>query len=118
MRLLNVLPVVITVLFLMSIHANEAGRILHGGEQELMKKNTLLGPPRGHVLPLVPNPNIFKPVSTISQKAFVSHNVASLQGSLQKGPVPPTAPNPPTHIPASTINQRAFVSNNVDYLQD
>jgi hypothetical protein len=47
----------------------------------------------------------------------VSHNVASLQGSLQKGPVPPTAPNPPTHIPPSTITQKAFVSNNVDYLQ-
>ena len=49
--------------------------------------------------------------------AFVSHNVASLQGSLQKGPVPPTAPNPPTHIPPSIITQMAFVSNNVDYLQ-
>ena len=110
------LPVVITMLFLMSMHANEARRILLG-EQELMNKNFLLESPQGHVLPFASNPDYYKPASTISQRAFEGHNVASLQGLLQKGLVPPSTPNPITHNHRSTISQRAFVGHNLASLQ-
>ena len=50
--------VVITLPFLISMHANEAGRILHEGEQELVNRNL------------------------INQRAFVGCNVTSLQGLL------------------------------------
>lgn len=112
MRLLNVLPVVITMLFLMGMHEIEAGRILHGGQQELMNKNLLLGSPRGQVLPFAPNPNPYKPSSTISQRAFVGHNLDSLQGLLDKGVVPPSATNPGT-----TASQRAFMGHNIASVQ-
>ena len=36
---LNVFSVVMTLVFHLSMHANKAGRILHGVEQELMNKN-------------------------------------------------------------------------------
>ena len=110
------LPVVITMLFLMSMHANEARRILLG-EQELMNKNFLLESPKGRVLPFASNPDYYKPASTISQRAFKGHNVASLHGLLQKGLVPPSTPNPITHNHRSTISQRAFVSHNLASLQ-
>jgi hypothetical protein len=112
-----VLPVVITMLFLMSMHANEAGRILHGGEQELMNKNILLGSPPGHVLPYAPNPNPYKSAFTISQKAFVGHNLASLQGLLENGPVPLSVSNLGTHIPHLTVSQKTFMSHNIAPLQ-
>ena len=38
---LNMFLVVITLPFLISMHANEAGRILHEGEQELMNRNLI-----------------------------------------------------------------------------
>ena len=85
MGYLKVFPVVMTLLFLKSMHANEAGRILHGGEQELMNKYS------------------------INQRASTGYNVAFLQGSLAKGPVTPSTPNSNTNIPTTTINnQRAF----------
>ena len=128
----NVFPVVITLLFLMSMHANEAGRILLGGEQELMNKNSInqraiVGGhnmvslrgmlPRGPVTPSSPNPGTHIPASTINERAFVGYYLDSIQGSLQKGLVSPSAPNPDTYIPVSTISQRAFVSHNMDSIQ-
>ena len=53
----------------MSMHANDAGRILHRGEQELTNKYS------------------------INQRASVGYNADSLQGSLAKGPVTPSTPN-------------------------
>ena len=137
---LNVFLVVITLLVLMSMHANEAGRILHEGEQELIKKNSinqrafmgynvasLQGSlPRGPVPPSGPNPPTHHPASTIGQKAFGGHSMAPFKSSLPRGPVPPSGPNPPTHnpasstsnsgthnIPVSTINQKAFGGHNM-----
>ena len=88
--------------------AKEAGK-----QQKLMNKNFLLGSPQGQVVPFAPNPNSYKPASTISQKAFVDHNVVSLQGLLQKGLVPPSAPNPGTHTPRLTVSQKAFMGYSV-----
>jgi hypothetical protein len=110
MRLLNVLLVLTAVLFLMSMPAYNARRILHGEEQKLMNKSLLLGSlQRGYVPPFVPNPGTHIPASTINSRA--------LMGSLQMGYVPPSAPNPSTnYIPASTIGQRAFAGHNMSPL--
>ncbi|KAE7997777.1 hypothetical protein FH972_002381 [Carpinus fangiana] len=113
MRLLINVLAFTTVLFLMSMHAYTACRILHGEEQKLMNKNLLLGSlQKGLKPPSVPNP-ITNSASTINSRAFASHNFAPLMGSLQRGPVSPSAPNPGTHIPASTLGQRAFVGHNL-----
>jgi hypothetical protein len=113
MRLLINVLAFTTVLFLMSMHAYTACRILHGEEQKLMNKNLLLGSlQKGHVPPSAPNP-VTNSASTINSRAFASHHFAPLMGSLQRGPVPPSAPNPPTYIPASTLGQRAFVGHNL-----
>jgi len=106
MRLQNVPFVLTAVLFLMSMHAYNACRILHGEEQKLMNKSLLLGSlQRGYVPPSVPNPS--------------THSSASraLMGSLQMGYVPPSAPNPGTnYILASTIGQRTFAGHNMSPL--
>ena len=124
----NVFPVVITLLFLMSMHANEAGRILLGGEKELMNKNSInqrafVGGnnmvslqgmlPRGPITPSSPNPGTHIPASTINERAFAGYYVDSIQGPLARGTVPPSGPNPPTHIPSSTIGQKAFGGHNM-----
>jgi hypothetical protein len=47
----------------------------------------------------------------------MGHNLASLQGLLQKGPVSPSAPNPGTHNPHLTVSQKAFMGYNTASLQ-
>jgi len=117
MRLLNVLLVLTTLPFLISMHAYNACRILHGEEQKLMNKSLLLGSlEKGHVPPSAPNSGTYIPASTINSRAFAGHNIASLLNSLQKGLVPPSAPNPGTHIPTSTLGQRAFARHNMTHL--
>ncbi|KAL4615804.1 hypothetical protein ACB092_07G153600 [Castanea dentata] len=116
----------------MSMHANEAGRILHGGERELLNKNynvaSLQGSlEKGPVTPSGPNPSTDQiHASTVNQKAFGGHSIGPLKSSLARGPVPPSGPNPSTHIPApstpnsgthnipvSTISGRAFGGHNM-----
>ena len=123
---LNVFPIVMTLVFHLSMHANEAGRILHSVEQELMNKNSvnqrailggasLLGMlHRGPVQPSVPNPQTHDSSPSNSQSTFVGYN---LQGSLAKGPVIPSIPNPEKHIPTSIVNERAFVGYHLNSIQ-
>ena len=132
MGLLNVFPIVITFVFLMSMHANEAAKILHGGEQELLNNNynvaSLQGSlEKGPVTPSEPNPSTNQiHASTVNQKAIGGHNMGPFKSTLARGPVPPSRPNPPTHIPipskpnsgthnipVSTISGRAFGGNNM-----
>jgi hypothetical protein len=110
MRLQNVPFVLTAVLFLMSMHAYNACRILHGEEQKLMNKSLLLGSLQmGYVPPSVPNPSTHISASTINSRA--------LMGSLQMGYVPLSVPNLGTnYIPASTIGQRTFVGHNMSPL--
>ena len=114
---LTMLLLATVALFLMSMPAAyEARRILHGEEQNLMKKNQLLlesslqmqgdqVPPISVSMPNLPTTTGDTPSSTISQKAvFTSDHFKVLpllrkQFGLRKGPVPPSAPNPPTHTP-------------------
>jgi hypothetical protein len=75
-----VLLALTTVLFLMSMHAYTACRILHGEDQKLMNKNLLLESlQKGPVTPSTPNP-VTNSASTISSRAFASHNFAPLMG--------------------------------------
>jgi hypothetical protein len=115
MGLLNVLLVLTTLHFLMSMHAYicNACRILHGEEQKLMSKSLLLGSLRGYVPPPGPNSGTHIPASTLEQKDFAGQNFAPLMGSLQRGSVPPSVPNPGTHIPASKFGQKAFVGHSM-----
>ena len=134
---LNVFLIVITLVFLMSMHANEAARILHGGEQELLNKNynvaSLQGSlEKGPVTPSKPNPSTDQiHASTVNQKAFGGHNMDPFKSSLARGPVTPSGPNPPTHIPApskpnsgthnipvSTISGRAFRGHNMGLFEN
>jgi hypothetical protein len=114
MRLLNVLLVLTTLPFLISMHAYNACRILHGEEQKLMNKSLLLGSlEKGHVPPSAPNSGTYIPASTINSRAFGGHNFALLMGSLQRGHVPLSAPNPGTHIPGLKLGQKAFAGHNI-----
>nr|POF10139.1 hypothetical protein CFP56_75256 [Quercus suber] len=120
----------------MSMHANEAARILHGGEQELLNKNynvaSLQGSlEKGLVTPFEPNPSIDQThTSSVNQKSFEGHNMGHFKSSLARGPIPPSGPNPPTHIPTpskpnsgthnipvSTISGRAFGGHNMGFFQ-
>ncbi|KAG2713557.1 hypothetical protein I3760_04G181900 [Carya illinoinensis] len=109
------------VLSLMSMHANQACRILGEG-QTLMHKSLSLGPSqKGSVPdpsasnPCTQNP---RPASIINQRTFFGNFMAHFSfGSLQKGlhHVPPYVPNPASQIPcsASTISQRVFAGNSM-----
>ena len=84
------LLIVMIVISLMSIPAQEACIIFHG-EQKMMKQNQLYDSLHDRVLS-----------STAIQKAFAGHNVSPLLRRLLRAHVPPSAPNPGTQIPAST----------------
>ena len=112
---LKMLLLATVALFLMSMPAAyEARRILHGEEQNLMKKNQLLlesslqmqgnqVPPISVSMPNPPTTTGDSPSSTISQKAaFTSYHIRVLpllRRQLGKGHVPRLAPNPGTHVP-------------------
>ncbi|KAG2713562.1 hypothetical protein I3843_04G173500 [Carya illinoinensis] len=122
MRVLKMLLAVTIVLSLMSIHANQACRILHGEGQTFMHKSLSLGSSqKGSVPdPSASNPctHIPRPASTINQRTFFGNFLAHFSfESLQKGPnhVPPYVPNPASQIPcsASTISQRVFAGNSM-----
>ena len=126
--LLNMRLLIVTAaLFLMSsLPAEEATRILHIEEQNLMSQNQFLESKQGQVSPSVPNKitGADIPSSTFSQKAFenghnlspllrrllradyiipaltTSHSASPLLGSLQKSPPePPFMPKRGNSIP-------------------
>ena len=114
------LAAIVVISLMISMPGYEAGRsILHGKEQDLMKKNQFLaGSLQGEVQvppisvqttpPITTTSNT--PPSTISQEAFTGgqFNLSpSLRRKLVKGYVPPSAPNPGTHNPASTRSHNA-----------
>lgn len=83
MRLLNVLLVLATLPFLISMHAYNACRILHREEQKLMNKSLFFRVTgEGSHASIAPNSDTYIPVSTINSKAFAGHNFALLMGSL------------------------------------
>ena len=107
--MLLLLLLAILVLSLMDMPAaNEARRIPHGEEPNLMKKNQMLGSlvVQGQVPPIPvfmynpPTTTGDTPPSWISHKAFA--NDPSLRRQLLKGPVIPSAPNPGTYNPSPT----------------
>ena len=93
-------------LIMMSMPAyDQASRILHGLEQNLVKENQVLWSPQDqappHILvpPSAPNPGTHTPNSTMTQRTNPPPNPSMLNKSYY---VPP--PTPSTHIPASTMS--------------
>lgn len=111
---LNLLLVAIVALFLMIMPAAyEARRILHGEEQNLTSKRSLLV--QGQV-PTISVPNTWR----INQKVIAGdHRNASplLLRHLLRSPVPPSAPNPRTEIPASAATRNVTAPSEQSSLQ-
>ena len=111
----NMLVIVTTVLFLMSMPLPGASRALPAGEkqQNTMKNNQFFGSVQVLLPPISVAPKANPPTtppSTISQKAFGSdHNKVSplLRRQLRRGYVTPSAPSPGTLIPASATGHKA-----------
>ena len=105
-----VIIIVVPVLFLTIIPANEAMTISHGQNQNQNQnmmnncKDKLIGAiQQGQAPPYVPNLS-----SMMRQKALFGHRHHTIDVSpllrrlLGKGVVTPSGPNPPTHIPPKT----------------
>ncbi|KAL6214597.1 hypothetical protein ACLB2K_014029 [Fragaria x ananassa] len=138
-RVLNVIGVAsVLLLFLISMHLSEAGRVLLDDDENWTMKVRLSGlteskkgpTPPGGPNPVTNNPSPAPPnghpASTINQRNFAGHTTtenystkSKLSGLTEskKGPTPPGGPNPvtnnaspapPNGHPASTINQRNF----------
>ena len=111
----NMLLVVITVLFLMSVAPEASCRVLYGEKQNLLAVSLQV---QAQVRPK-PNPPTTSDIhilsSTTTQKAFTSdhfNDVVSpfFRRQLLKGSVPPSAPNPGTYNPASiTSHSNTFI---------
>ena len=113
MKVLNVIViiVVVPVLFLTIIPANEARTISHGQNQNMMNncKDKLIGAiQQGQAPPYVPNLS-----SMMRQKALFGHRHHTIDVSpllrrlLGMGAVTPSGPNPRTHIPPKTSHNTA-----------
>ncbi|KAK9945039.1 hypothetical protein M0R45_010571 [Rubus argutus] len=132
---MGVLNVVIGVkavllLFLMSMHLSEAGRVLLDEEENSTKNKlfVLMESKKGPTPPdgsnqgtNIPNPTNGHAASTINERNFAGHTSPVLTSDLmelKKDTVPAGGPNPVTNIPspanpanghaASTINERNF----------
>ncbi|KAL6217503.1 hypothetical protein ACLB2K_010720 [Fragaria x ananassa] len=123
MGVLNVIGVAsMLLLFLISVHLSEAGRVLLDDNENWTMKNRLSGtteskkgptPPSGHN-PVTNNPSPAHPnghpASTINQRNFAGHTttenystkskLSGLTESKQKDPTPPGGPNPVTNNPS------------------
>lgn len=111
---LNLLLVATVALFLMIMPAAyEARRILHGEEQNLPSKRSLLvqGP-----VPTISLPNTWR----INQKIITGDHINAspwLRRHLLRSPVPPSAPNPRTGIPASAATRNVAAPSEQGSLQ-